>query len=91
MREFLYRTVNGWGASISGAPEQIADEIEEWFISYACDGFVLGDSGLPGQFDDFVDQVVPLLRKRGLFRHEYSGATLRSHLGLGRPINWYET
>jgi FMN-dependent oxidoreductase (nitrilotriacetate monooxygenase family) len=91
VREFLYRTVNGWGASISGTPEQIADEIEEWFTSYACDGFVLGDSGLPGQFDDFVDQVVPLLRKRGWFRHEYSGATLRSHLGLERPTSWYET
>jgi len=90
VREFLYRTVNGWGASVSGTPEQIADTIEEWFITRASDGFVLGDSGLPGQFDDFVDQVVPLLRKRGLFRHEYSGATLRSHLGLEPPASWYE-
>ncbi|WP_292988778.1 NtaA/DmoA family FMN-dependent monooxygenase [Mycobacterium sp.] len=91
VREFLYRTVNGWGAGISGTPEQIADEIEDWFSGRASDGFVLGDSGLPGQFDDFVDQVVPLLRKRGLFRHEYSGTTLRDHLGLQHPLNRYES
>jgi alkanesulfonate monooxygenase SsuD/methylene tetrahydromethanopterin reductase-like flavin-dependent oxidoreductase (luciferase family) len=90
VREFLYRTVNGWSASISGTPEQIADEIEDWFTTRASDGFVLCDSGLPGQLDDFVDQVVPLLRKRGLFRHEYSGTTLRSHLALNAPANWYE-
>jgi FMN-dependent oxidoreductase (nitrilotriacetate monooxygenase family) len=91
VREFLYRTVNGWGASITGTPEQIADEIENWFNTGASDGFVLGDSGLPGQFEGFVDQVVPLLRKRGLFRHEYTGTTLRSHLGLETPENRYES
>jgi FMN-dependent oxidoreductase (nitrilotriacetate monooxygenase family) len=91
VREFLYRTVNGWGASVSGTPERIADEIELWFTSHASDGFVLGDSGLPGQFDSFVEQVVPLLRKRGLFRHEYTGSTLRSHLGLPTPANRYAT
>jgi FMN-dependent oxidoreductase (nitrilotriacetate monooxygenase family) len=91
VREFLYRTVNGWGASVTGTPEQIADEIEKWFTTYACDGFVLGDSGLPGQFEDFVEQVVPLLRKRGLFRHEYAGATLRDHLSLDRPENHWSS
>ena len=91
VRDFLYRTVNGWGASITGTPEQIADEIEDWFTRGASDGFVLGDSGLPGQLEDFVEQVVPLLRKRGLFRHEYTGATLRSHLGLETPPNRYES
>lgn len=90
VREFLYRTVNGWGASIAGTPEQIADEIEAWFASPAADGFVLQGSGLPGQFEDFVEQVVPLLRKRGLFRHEYGGTTLRDHLGLAVPPNRYE-
>ncbi|TQR85467.1 NtaA/DmoA family FMN-dependent monooxygenase [Mycobacterium hodleri] len=85
VREFLYRTVNGWGASVLGTPEHVADQIEDWFTSQACDGFVLQDSGLPGQFEDFVEQVVPLLRKRGLFRHEYVGATLRDHLGLAVP------
>jgi FMN-dependent oxidoreductase (nitrilotriacetate monooxygenase family) len=85
VREFLYRTVNGWGAQVFGTPEQVADEIDDWFTSRACDGFVLSDSGLPGQLDDFVEQVVPLLRKRGLFRHEYTGTTLRDHLGLSVP------
>lgn len=85
VREFLYRTVNGWGARVVGTPEQIADEIEAWFTGRASDGFVLTDSGLPGQFEDFVEQVVPVLRKRGLFRHEYTGPTLRHHLGLPIP------
>jgi FMN-dependent oxidoreductase (nitrilotriacetate monooxygenase family) len=85
VREFLYRTVNGWGASVLGTPEHVADQIEDWFTAQACDGFVLQDSGLPGQFEDFVEQVVPLLRKRGVFRHEYVGTTLRDHLGLAVP------
>lgn len=85
VREFLYRTVNGWGASVVGTPERIADEIEEWFTTAAADGFVLRDTGLPGQAELFVEQVVPVLRKRGLFRHEYTGTTLRSHLGLEVP------
>jgi FMN-dependent oxidoreductase (nitrilotriacetate monooxygenase family) len=90
VREFLYRTVNGWGASVVGTPEQIADDIEDWFSTGAADGFVLQGSGLPGQFETFADQVVPLLRKRGLFRHEYRGSTLREHLGLPVPANAYE-
>ena len=87
VREFLYRTVNGWGASVVGTPQTIADWIETWFESRAADGFVLQGSGLPGQFADFTEQVVPLLRKRGLFRHEYTGVTLRDHLGLARPAD----
>jgi FMN-dependent oxidoreductase (nitrilotriacetate monooxygenase family) len=90
VREFLYRTVNGWGASVVGTPEQIADQIETWFEARAADGFVLQGPGLPGQFEDFVEQVVPLLRKRGLFRHEYTGTTFRDHLGLASPANRYE-
>ncbi|BBZ32827.1 NtaA/DmoA family FMN-dependent monooxygenase [Mycolicibacterium confluentis] len=85
VREFLYRTVNGWGANVVGSHEQIADRLEDWFTSGAADGFVLSDSGLPGQFELFVEQVVPLLRKRGLVRHEYRGTTLRDHLGLPVP------
>lgn len=87
VREFLYKTVNGWGASVVGTPERIADEIEDWFANGAADGFVLRDSGLPGQEELFVEQVVPVLRKRGLFRHEYAGSTLRSHLGLDVPVS----
>lgn len=90
VREFLYRTVNGWGASVAGTPEQVAETIETWFLSHASDGFVVMDSGLPGQFDEFVEQVLPVLRKRGVFRHEYSGTTLRDHLGLALPPNRFQ-
>jgi FMN-dependent oxidoreductase (nitrilotriacetate monooxygenase family) len=80
VREFLFRTVTAFGARVVGSPERIADEIERWFTGRAADGFILGPSGLPGQLDLFVDTVVPILRDRGLFRHEYAGDTLRSHL-----------
>jgi FMN-dependent oxidoreductase (nitrilotriacetate monooxygenase family) len=68
-----------------GAPEQIADEMEEWFKAGAGDGFNLLPPWFPGAFDDFAEHVVPLLQKRGLFRMEYTGQTLRDHLGLPRP------
>ncbi|WP_299561187.1 NtaA/DmoA family FMN-dependent monooxygenase [uncultured Mycolicibacterium sp.] len=89
VREFLWRTVNGWGLSVTGTPEQIADTMQTWFESRAADGFVLQHAWLPGQFETFVEQVVPVLRKRGLFRHEYTGTTLREHLGLPVPPNYY--
>jgi FMN-dependent oxidoreductase (nitrilotriacetate monooxygenase family) len=70
---------------IVGTASQIADQLEQLFLSQACDGFVISPSHLPGAFEAFVDQVVPELQQRGLFRHEYQGATLRDHLGLQRP------
>lgn len=85
VREFLFRTVTAFGARVVGAPERIADEIERWFAGDAADGFILGPPGLPGQLEAFVDQVVPILRGRGLFRHDYEGDTLRSHLGTPWP------
>ena len=68
-----------------GGPKEIADKFEEWFIGRACDGFVIGPTHLPGAFEDFVRLVVPELQRRGLFRTEYSGTTLRDHLGLAYP------
>ena len=68
-----------------GTPEQIADGLEEWFVAEAADGFNIMPPWFPGAFDDFVDHVVPILQRRGLFRTEYSGHTLRDHLGLPRP------
>jgi alkanesulfonate monooxygenase SsuD/methylene tetrahydromethanopterin reductase-like flavin-dependent oxidoreductase (luciferase family) len=68
-----------------GTPEQIADEMEDWFKSGTGDGFNLLPPWFPGGFDTFADHVVPVLQKRGLFRTEYSGQTLREHLGLPRP------
>jgi FMN-dependent oxidoreductase (nitrilotriacetate monooxygenase family) len=73
--------------SMSGTPEQVADTLEAWFRAGAADGFSLSPNYLPGGLDDFVDQVVPILQKRGLFRTEYEGATLRENLGLPRPGN----
>jgi hypothetical protein len=68
-----------------GGPKEIADRIEEWWSMPACDGFVIGPTHQPGSFEEFVKYIVPELQKRGLYRKEYSGATLRDHLGLARP------
>lgn len=70
-----------------GTPSTIADEMEEWLHEKACDGFNVMFPYLPGGLDDFVDQVVPELQRRGIFRREYKGRTLRDHLGLPRPAN----
>ena len=68
-----------------GSPKDIADRIEEWWSAPACDGFVVGPTHQPGCFEDFVKFVVPELQKRGIYRKEYTGTTLRDHLGLKRP------
>ena len=68
-----------------GTPESVADEIERWVDAGAADGFNLMPPTLPGGIEDFVDQVVPVLQRRGRFRREYEGTTLREHLGLPRP------
>ncbi|MBX9750701.1 MAG: LLM class flavin-dependent oxidoreductase [Roseococcus sp.] len=72
---------------ICGTPESIADTLELWFHEKAADGFNILPPYFPGGFDDFVDQVVPILQARGLFRRDYSGTMLRDHLGLARPPN----
>jgi alkanesulfonate monooxygenase SsuD/methylene tetrahydromethanopterin reductase-like flavin-dependent oxidoreductase (luciferase family) len=72
---------------LCGTPEFVADGLEEWFVAGAADGFNLMPPWFPGAFDDFVDQVVPILQRRGLFRTEYTGRTLRDHLGLPRPAH----
>ena len=69
------------------APATIADQMEEWLVSEASDGFNIMFPYLPAGLDDFVDRVVPELQRRGLFRREYEGATLRENLGLPRPEN----
>jgi FMN-dependent oxidoreductase (nitrilotriacetate monooxygenase family) len=70
---------------IYGTPQRIADIFESWFAGDMADGFVIMPAFFPGAFDDFVDKVVPELQRRGLFRQEYAGSTLRDHLGLARP------
>ncbi|MGD9536342.1 MAG: LLM class flavin-dependent oxidoreductase [Alphaproteobacteria bacterium] len=72
-----------------GTPATIADQMEEWLLTDACDGFNVMFPYLPGGLDDFVDRVVPELQRRGLFRRDYEGATLRENLGLPHPENQF--
>ena len=86
VRQLLRALGGGVGHRIvAGTPEAIADDIEAWFRAGAADGFNLMPDVLPDGLETFVDAVVPILRRRGLFRHDYAGATLRDHLGLPRP------
>jgi hypothetical protein len=63
--------------------------MQAWFEAAACDGFNITPATLPGGGEDFVDMVVPELQRRGLFRIEYEGRTLRENLGLRRPMSRY--
>lgn len=88
IRELARRVVVSRASLIrAGSPEQIADFCEEWFRSGAADGFSVTPNYLPENLDEFVDEVVPILQARGLFRTDYEGATLRENLGLERPGN----
>ncbi|GAA3300187.1 LLM class flavin-dependent oxidoreductase [Dactylosporangium vinaceum] len=80
----LLRKLSGGGGHriVTGTPEQIADDIEHWFRAGAADGFNVMPDVLPSGFTDFAEQVVPELQRRGLFRTDYAGTTLRAHLGL---------
>jgi FMN-dependent oxidoreductase (nitrilotriacetate monooxygenase family) len=72
------------GPRFVGTPERVADQMQEWFTTGGCDGFVLAATHLPGAFEEFVRMVVPVLRDRGLVRRDYTTRTLRGHLGLPR-------
>ena len=86
LRELYYRVAAARGhLLLVGTGAEIADVLEAWFRAGAADGFNVMPPFFPGQFDAFVDQVVPLLQERGLFRADYTGTTLRDHLGLKRP------
>ncbi|WP_338665827.1 LLM class flavin-dependent oxidoreductase [Pararoseomonas sp. SCSIO 73927] len=75
------------GAAMVGTPAGIADQMQEWLETGACDGFNLMFPYLPEGLDDFCQKVVPELQRRGLHRTEYEGRTLRENLGLPRPAN----
>ena len=90
LRALLHRLAGARGHfALAGTPEHIADVIAEWTENGAADGFNVMPPVLPAQLDVFVDQVVPILQKRGLFRREYEADTLRGHYGLPRPANRY--
>jgi FMN-dependent oxidoreductase (nitrilotriacetate monooxygenase family) len=86
----LARIVGAFGGlAFVGTPRTIANKMEEWLLSDACDGFNIMFPYVPGGLDDFVDLVVPELQRRGIFRREYEGTTLRENLGLPRPPNQF--
>jgi FMN-dependent oxidoreductase (nitrilotriacetate monooxygenase family) len=86
----LYQEVAGMGGfCLIGTAGYIADVMQEWFANEACDGFNITPTHLPGGCEDFVEMVTPELQRRGLFRKEYQGRTLRENLGLRRPVNRY--
>jgi alkanesulfonate monooxygenase len=75
--------------TFKGTPKQIADQMEDWYTSQACDGFNVQTPVLPRSLNEFVDLVIPELQRRGLFRKEYTGKTLRENMGLPVPQNPY--
>jgi alkanesulfonate monooxygenase len=75
--------------SLVGTPKTVADAMEEWFTTGACDGFNVLPQYFPDGLTDFVDLVVPELQRRGLFRTTYEGPTLRDVLGLPVPVSRY--
>lgn len=87
VRQLAQRLGGYGGLAFVGTPKTIADEMEQWLTERGSDGFNVMFPYLPEGLDDFVDKVVPELQRRGLFRREYQGPTLRDHLGLPRPAN----
>ena len=87
VRQLAGRVGGYGGLGMVGTPKMVADEMEAWIESEGSDGFNVMFPYLPGGLDDFCDKVVPELQRRGLFRRDYTGKTLRENLGLPRPKN----
>ena len=87
VRQLAQRFGGYAGLAMVGTPATIADTMEEWLATAGSDGFNVMFPYLPQGLDDFVDRVVPELQRRGIFRREYPGKTLRETLGLPRPAN----
>lgn len=87
IRQLAQRIGSYGGLAFVGTPQTIADEMEQWLTEEGSDGFNVMFPFLPEGLNDFVDKVVPELQRRGIFRKEYEGKTLRENLGLARPSN----
>lgn len=86
IRELYLRIAGARGhQQVIGTPQSIADQLQQWFEEGGADGFNIMAPYFPGGLADFTELVLPELRRRGLFRTEYEGRTLRDHLGLKRP------
>jgi len=79
----------GRGFCLIGTPSEIVDVMQDWFENDACDGFNITPTHLPGGCEDFVEMITPELQRRGLFRKEYEGKTLRENLGLKPAVSRY--
>ena len=90
VREILSRLGGGRGHfTFVGTPDQAADTIIAWFEGGAADGFNIMAPALPSTLETFIDHVLPILRRKGLFREDYTGRTLREHYGLPVPANQF--
>jgi alkanesulfonate monooxygenase len=87
VRQLAQRLGGYGGLALVGTPATIADTMQEWLEAEACDGFNIMFPYLPEGLEDFCGRVVPELQRRGIFRREYEGRTLRENLGLPRPAN----
>lgn len=91
LRELLSKLAGARGHyTFAGTAEQVADLMEDWIESEAADGFNLMPPVLPEMLDVFIAEVIPILRKRGMFRHDYEGETLREHYGLMQPSSRFD-
>ena len=90
VREILSRLGGGRGHfTFIGTPDQVVDTIVAWFEGGAADGFNIMAAALPSGLETFIDHVLPILRRKGLFREDYTGTTLREHYGLPVPANQF--
>src|SRR5690606_21134776 len=87
LRQFARKVAGSRGhTSLIGTPEQVADRIELWWREDATDGFMIMPTHFPGGMVEFVDEVVPILQRRGVVQDEYREGSLREKLGLPDPL-----
>ena len=89
VRQLAQRIGGHSSLCLMGPPELVADQMEEWLSTGGADGFTIQFPYLPQGLDDFVEKLVPILQKRGIYREDYEGNTLRENLGLPRPENQF--
>ncbi|KKY39637.1 putative nitrilotriacetate monooxygenase component [Diaporthe ampelina] len=89
VRQLAQRFGGYAGLAFVGTPQSIADGMSQWLAEEAADGFTVTFPFLPQGLDDVVERLVPELQRRGIFRQDYEGTTLREHLGLPRPLNQF--